>query len=61
MFSESARQGGTDTTAKLLGAAAKWLEPPGDHPEDLDEALVRRSMIAWEVGSGRSSSPETVG
>ena len=30
MFSESARQGGTDTTAKLLGAAAKWLDPPGE-------------------------------
>ncbi len=30
MFSESARQGGTDTTAKLFGAAAKWLDPPGE-------------------------------
>ena len=27
MFWMSARQGGTDTTAKLLGAAAKWLVP----------------------------------
>jgi hypothetical protein len=27
MFSKSARQGETDTTAKLLGAAAKWLLP----------------------------------
>ena len=27
MFSKSARQGETDTTAKLLGAAAKWLFP----------------------------------
>ncbi|TGJ95758.1 hypothetical protein DLJ96_14805 [Actinotalea fermentans ATCC 43279 = JCM 9966 = DSM 3133] len=27
MFSKSARQGETDTTAKLLGAAAKWPLP----------------------------------
>jgi hypothetical protein len=35
MFSESARQGGTDTTAKFFGAAAKWLVPGLAAPDEL--------------------------
>jgi len=34
IFWMSARQGGTDTTAKLFGAAAKWLVPRVGHPHE---------------------------
>ncbi|GAA3215385.1 hypothetical protein GCM10010488_12580 [Oerskovia jenensis] len=35
IFWMSARQGGTDTTAKLFGAAAKWLVPRADSPHEV--------------------------
>ena len=52
MFSTSARQGGTDTTAKLFGAGAKWLVP-GFGILCMKASQVRLRLVVWRAWFGR--------
>ena len=58
MFSTSARQGDTDTTAKLFGAGAKWLVP-GLGILLMKASQVRLRLVVWRAWFGRcrTSSP----
>jgi len=50
MFWMSARQGGTDTTAKLFGAAAKWLVPQVGSSEKFRSCIWR---LVRQIGRER--------
>ena len=52
MFWTSARQGGTDTTAKLFGADAKWLVP-GFGILRMKASQVRLRLVVWRAWFGR--------
>jgi len=59
IFWMSARQGGTDTTAKLLGAAAKWLVPRAGHPHEL-QVLDLSTREGTGEGTVSASAVDTV-